>query len=475
MWRILVGLARGTPGYSFTMRRLSSVDAAFWFAETHQYPMNGASLMICDSSAAPNFSFDAVRDLLAIRIRELPPLRSRVAGERLGLDRPWLVEDPTVDVNFHVRRIAVPAPGGRRELDELVGRLMSYPLNRTRPLWELWFIEGVARDRVAILTKIHHAIVDGVSGTALFEAMFDRTAQPRPPTVDAGQLRSAPGIPRLEQRALAALFNVAIMTPYRVLRLAQQTPSQRRAVRGLANKPPRLFEAPTTRFNGQISTQRRVSGSRVSLDRVQAVKRAFGVKLNDVVLALASDAVRRYLQDRRELPERPLVAQIGISTHGDSTVVGNQVTSATIRLATDVADPAERLKTIYGNTQGAKQRAKALAAHQVVGLTETTPPGLLALAVRAFTASHTHAVPVNITSSTIRGPDSPLYIAGAVVEQAVPLGPLSINVGLNILCHTYNGWAEFGFVTTPEIANDIDDLANAIEPALRKLEEAANL
>ena len=458
------------------MRRLSSVDAAFWFAETQQFPPNGGSLMICDTFAAPNFSFDAVRDLFAIRLRELPPLHYRVAGARLGLDRPWFVEDPTVDVDFHVRRIAVPAPGGRRELDELVGRLMSYPLNRTRPLWELWVIEGVEHDRVAILTKIHHALVDGESGTALFQAMFDNTAQPRPPAVDGGQLPSAPGIPRFEQRALAALFNVAIMTPYRVLRLAQQMLSQRRAVRGLA-KPPRLFEAPITRFNGQISTQRRVSGSRVSLDRVQAVKCAFGVKLNDVVLALASNAVRCYLQYRGELPERPLVAQIGVSTRGDSTVVGNQITSATIRLATDVADPVERLKTIHGSTQGAKERAKTLAAHQVVGRTEATPPGFWALAIRAYTASHigNHAVPVNMAVSTIRGPDFPLYIVGAVVEQVVPLGPLSINLGLNITCNTYNGWAEFGFVTTPEIAADIDDLANAIEPALRELEEAANL
>ena len=458
------------------MRRLSSVDAAFWFAESQPFTPNGGSLMICDAFAAPNLSFDAVRELFAMRLRELPPLRYRVAGARLGLDRPWFVEDPTVDIDFHVRRIAVPAPGGRYELDELVGRLMSYPLNRTRPLWELWFIEGLEHRRVAVLTKIHHALVDGESGTALFQAMFNNAAQPRPPAVDDGRLRSVPGLPRLEKRFLAALFNVAIMTPYRLLRLTQQTLSQRRAVRELP-KPPRLFEAPITRFNGHISSERRVSGSRVSLDRLQAVKQAFGVKLNDVVLALTSSAVRRYLQDRGELPERPLVATIGVSTRDDSSVVGNQITSAYIRLATDVADPVERLKTIYGNTQSAKHRAKLLTAHQFMGRTEATPPGFWALAIRAYTASHigNRVVPVNMAVSTIRGPDFPLHIVGADVEQMVPLGPLSINLGLSIACHTYNGWAEFGFVTTPEIAADIDDLADAIEPALQELEEAANL
>ena len=457
------------------MKRLSSVDAAFWFAETEQFPPSGASLMICDTVDAPEFSFDAVRGLVAVRLQELPPLRYRVAGARLGLDKPWFVEDPTVDIDYHVRRIAVPAPGGRRELYELVGRLMSYPLDRGRPLWEVWVIEGGEHDRVAILMKIHHALVDGESGTALFQAMFSHTAE-TPPAAKGCRVPPAAGMPRLEKRALAGFFNVVVMTPYRLLRLARQTLSQRRAARGL-DRPPRLFEAPITRFNGQISTQRRVSGARVSLDRVQAVKSAFGVKFNDVVLALASTAVRRYLNDRGELPERPLIAQIGVSTRAERTVVGNQITSATIRLATDVADPVERLQTIHRGTQAAKEWGKTMADHQVMARTEATPPGFWALAVRAYTASRigNHVVPVNVAISTIRGSDTPLYVVGAVVEQMVPLGPLSINLGLDISCHTYNGWAEFGFVTTPEIATDVDDLAEAIEPSLRELEDAARL
>jgi diacylglycerol O-acyltransferase / wax synthase len=463
------------------MRRLGGLDAAFLYGETPSWHMHVSGLLIADPSTSPNgFSFERLRDLTAQRLPLLPQFRWKLHDVPFGLDRPGWVEEDDFDLDYHIRHIAVPPPGGPRELGELVGDLCSYKLDRSKPLWEMWVIEGLEHGHVAVLTKIHHSIIDGVSGAGLAQIILDLEPEPAPTEVpahvDSLLEERVPGWPELLGIGIAR----TMLTPYRVARYSTQLMRQGLALAGFARKrrpPPFPFQAPRTPFNSELTPHRRVAIASVPLSRVKAVKNAFGVKLNDVVLALCATALRRYLDDQGQLPEQPLVAQVPVSVRSEEDQQpGNQVAAMFTSLATDIDDPADRLRAIYEGTQTAKEMRRALEAHKIMNLTDTTPPGLISLAARMYTASGLDAripPPFNVIISNVPGPPFPLFLAGARLLSLSPMGPLLYGGGLNITVLSYMDNLEFGFLACRELVPDVWSIASGVELALEELEKAA--
>lgn len=461
------------------VRKLSGQDAAFLYGETPNWHLHVSGLMIVDAASAPEgWSFETFRRTLISRLPEVPQLRWRFVEVPFGLDRPSWVEDPDMDPDFHIRRIALPSPGGKKELGDVVGRIMSYKLDRSRPLWEAWCIEGLEGGRVAILQKMHHSIIDGVSGAGLAEILLDLSPEIRPPASEVREKIITDRIPGQREMFVRGLVHSAVRTPLRMARFARQSVAQTASalpfIRG-QNPVTLPLTAPRTIFNHDPTARRMFVTARVELDRVKTVKDAFDVKLNDVVLALCSSAMRGYLADLGELPDGPLMASCPVSLRspGNEDDVGNHVGSMFASLATDVSDPVLRLIAIHESAKSAKEMRQALAAHQIMGLTETTPPGLITLAARMYTiADLADRTPpaANVVISNVPGPPIPLYLAGGRLEALYPMGPLLMGMSLNITALSIIDSLDFGFVSCPDILPDLQDLADRIEPALAELE-----
>jgi WS/DGAT/MGAT family acyltransferase len=462
------------------MRRLGGLDAAFLYGETPSWHMHVSGLLVADPSTAPNgFSFQRLRDLTAERLPLLPQFRWKLHEVPLGLDRPGWVEEQDFDLDYHIRHIAVPSPGGPKELGDLVGDLVSYKLDRSKPLWEMWMIEGLEGGQVAVLTKIHHSIIDGVSGAGLAQIILDLEPDPQPvemTTVDSLHDERVPNSAELFGLGVAR----TMLTPWRMARYSGQLVRQGLALAGFARRrrtPPFPFQAPRTSFNAELTPHRRTATATVPLSRVKALKHAYDVKLNDVVLALCASTLRRYLEDRGELPDAPLVAQVPVSVRSENDQQpGNQVAAMFASLATDIEDPVARLQAIYESTQDAKEMRQALEAHKIMNLTDTTPPGLISLAARTYMASGLGPrmpPPFNVIISNVPGPPFPLYMAGAKLQSLSPMGPLLYGGGLNITVISYIDNLDFGFLACRELVPDVWAIADGIELALAELEKAA--
>ena len=458
------------------MQRLSGLDASFLYLETSDQPMHVCSIIEVDTSTMPGgYTFDRLRDALALRIKAMPEFREKLANSPLNLDHPVWVDDDSFDIDRHLHRIGLPPPGGRAELAEICGHIASLPLDRRRPLWEMWVIEGVAgtdchRDgRLAVMTKVHHAGVDGVTGANLMSQLCSTEADaPAPDPVDgvggaSGWQIAAGGLVRFATRPLH-LANLVPDTVSSVVATLQ------RARQGLAMARP--FAAPRTVFNAKISGRRNIAYAELDLEDIKAVKNHFGVKVNDVVMALVSGALRQYLGERNELPDSSLVASVPVSVHGKSDRPGrNQVSAMFSSLHTQIADPVERLKAIAEANSVAKEHSSAIGASLLQDWSQFAGPAMFGIAMRLYARSRlTDSVPVhNLVVSNVPGPQVPLYLLGCEVKAMYPLGPIFHGSGLNITAMSLQGKLDVGLISCPDLLPDLWEMADDFAVGMEEL------
>ncbi len=472
------------------MERLSGLDAGFLAMETSTSFMHVGSLMVLDTSTATGrFDFDAIHDLYAARLHLAPPFRRRIVEVPLGLHHPVWIEDPAFDLDRHLRHIAVPSPGDMGELCELTGHLMAIPLDRTRPLWETWLIEGLDDGRVAVLTKVHHAAIDGAAGEELMVALLDDSPDaPIPLAIDPWVPEPIPSDAQLVAHALADATRAPLQAAANLRDTVDAGTRLRDASRsGSHVSPPAPFSAPRTSFNATLSSRRSYAVASLPLDDVKGIARRGEATVNDVVLAVCAGALRRYLDSRSERPSGPLVAMVPFSTRqpradsrreqaSDGPEGGaNQISPSLTSLATDVDDPAERLAAIKVGMGAAKELQRTIGPGTFMRWADLAPPILTGSAATAYSRLHVadrHNPLFNLTISNVPGPAMPLYLAGARVDSIFPIGPMFHGSGLNITTLRYRDRIDVGFLTCSDLLPNPWALARFSTESLVELAEA---
>ncbi len=467
--------------------RLSALDASFLYLEEATTPMHVGAVSIfrrqrSSTRPANGFDYDGLVDLVEQRIALVPRYRQKVRHVPGNLARPVWVDDPEFDIAYHVRRSALPKPGSDEQLTELVARLMSRPLDHTRPLWEMYLVEGLAGGRSAVLTKTHQAMVDGISAIDIGQVILDVSAQPRAVAEDLWMPRTEPTDVELVWGALAeavarpgvvvdnvrAAAGDAVATAGRVVNTAGQLAS-------MLVKAGR--RAPGTPLNVAISAQRRFAVARTQLDDYRKIRAAHGCSVNDVVLAVVAGALRNWLLSRGEpvMSSASVRAMVPLSVRGESDVpssatsgsLGNRVSSFLVDLPVGEPSPVVRLHHVTHAMREHTATGQNVGAEALVRLGGFAPPTLHALGARA--ASGFSKRLFNLVVTNVPGPQFPLYAAGARMLEMFPVVPLARGQALAIGLTSYDGGVFYGFNGDRDAMSDVDVLAGMVDEALDEL------
>jgi diacylglycerol O-acyltransferase len=471
------------------MQQLSALDAIMIFLESPHAPNTLTMAWLYDPTTAPGgrVAFADVARNIESRLHLARSFRQRLVRVPLDLDEPYWIEDPDFDLEFHLRHIALPKPGNWTQLNTQIARLASRPLDMTRPLWELYLIEGLDDIDVlppssfALLLKIHHACIDGMSGVEMQTALSDASAEAAPPPPDKSWKPEAePSTAELMRRASVHAFTRPLQIGRALARSAPalrnvRLPRRRPDVEDL--RPPGLA-VPRTRFNGRVTAHRVLDARWYPLDTAKRMRAAVdGATVNDVALTVVAGAMRAYLTAKGELPQDSLVAVVPVSTRTKDEVGmgGNRVSMVRTALYTDIADPLERLSTISRVMQRLKQQTNAIGARTLTEISQQVPGRLMGAAQRATMRLALRAgmsMGSNTVVTNVPGPQTPLYFAGARLVRTYGAGPLVDGGGLIHPIGSYCGELMFLFTACREMMPDPEFYAECIDSAFTELEKA---
>jgi len=486
------------------VQQLSGLDASFLYMETGAQFGHVGSVTLYDPSTTPGGSlYDVMRKSLTERMHILPPFRRRLVQVPLGLDHPYWIEDPNFDLDFHLRHIAVPPPGTNLQLSELVSRIAGRPMDRERPLWEIYVIEGLANGLVALYIKIHHCTIDGVSGAEMTSTLLDTSPQGSviEPPKEAWKPDTIPGELEMLRRGIGA----SLLRPGRAVRFAAGAvrslarspdfaPLAREAigldrlpiVGGLFKRPGEQLDAPPipqtrapkTPFNRSITPHRRWAFCSIPLEDAKLIKSVFGTTLNDVVMAASSGALRRYLERKGALPEDSLTAMVPVSVRSadEKATYSNRVSSVLADLATNEKDPIERLMRIHASMKAAKRMQQAIPANLLQDFTQFATPNVAGQAARIVARTRIADrmnPPFNVVISNVPGPRHPLYLGGVRMLSYYPVSAVAEGQGLNITVQSYLDQLDFGLIACRDLVPDVWDLVDDLRDAFGELTRLA--
>jgi diacylglycerol O-acyltransferase / wax synthase len=473
------------------MKQLTGLDASFLYMETPTTFGHVNGLGFYERPTPEYDPYTEVYRRFDAMVGRLEPLRRRLVNVPLGLDHPYWIDDPDFDLDFHVRHIGLAPPGAADQLGEQVARIIGRPMDRSRPLWEVYVIEGLADCRWAMLTKFHHATVDGAAGVIMLNMIADPTAEGRP---DLAPIEWKGEQPPSPQELLKRTFRSVAANPLQGVRLQLRLAQQLAEAAGLTNvsdvasrvrqtlpflgsdssadategerkvKLP-ITSAPATPWNKSITAHRRFAMRGTSLDNIKALRVATGATINDIVMAVCAGALREYLLKHNALPMQPLRAMVPVSirTGSESDPWTNRVSAIIADLPTNLADPLERLARCREAMEEAKGQLDLIPADALSQGAQSALPVVATAAMRLASRLHLAdriTLPVNLVISNVPGPRQPLYFAGAKLENYIPVSMVTEGMGLNITVHSYVDRIDFGLVSGRDVVPDLWDLVD---------------